>query len=219
MEVVDRGATGAKSLHVMSDPRGWRHLAGCLSAEQQAKLLADIRAVISSAPLFTPAMPRTGKPFSVRMTNCGALGWVSDAAGGYRYQATHPVTGEPWPAMPTALVKLWDRVTGYAARPEACLINYYAPSARMGSHRDEDEADRAAPVVSISLGDDATFHVGGLRRGDPKQRLVLRSGDVFVLGGAARLAYHGIDRIHAGTSSLLAEGGRFNLTLRRVTAR
>ena len=120
--------------------------------------------------------------------------------------------------MPTELVKLWDRVTGYAGHPEACLINYYAQSARMGSHRDEDEADKAAPVVSISLGADATFHVGGLRRGDPKQRLVLRSGDVFVLGGAARLAYHGIDRIHAGTSGLLAEGGRFNLTLRRVTA-
>jgi DNA oxidative demethylase len=218
MEVVDRGATGAKSLHVMSDSAGWRHLAAYLSADQQAKLLADIRAVISSAPLFAPTMPRTGTPFSVRITNCGSLGWVSDATGGYRYQATHPVTGQPWPPMPTGLVKLWDRVTHVAPRPEACLINYYAPSARMGSHRDEDEDDRAAPVVSISLGDDATFHVGGLRRGDPKQRLILRSGDVFVLGGAARLAYHGIDRIHAGTSPLLAEGGRFNLTLRRVTA-
>jgi alkylated DNA repair protein (DNA oxidative demethylase) len=87
----------------------------------------------------------------------------------------------------------------------------------MGSHRDEDEQDKAAPVVSISLGDDATFHVGGLRRSDPKQRLMLRSGDVFVLAGPARLAYHGIDRIHPGTSGLLAEGGRFNLTLRRVT--
>jgi DNA oxidative demethylase len=204
-------------LQVIGDPPGWRHLAGCLSAERQAKLLAEIRAVISSAPLFTPTMPRTGKPFSVRMTNCGPLGWVSDAAGGYRYQATHPVTGKPWPPMPTALVRLWDRVARRAPPPEACLINYYAPSARMGSHRDEDEKDWAAPVVSISLGDDATFHVGGLRRSDPKQRLVLRSGDVFVLGGAARLAYHGIDRIHAGTSGLLAEGGRFNLTLRRVT--
>ena len=202
----------------MSDPTGWRHLAGCLSADQQATLLSGIRGVISDAPLFTPTMPRTGKAFSVRMTNCGPLGWVSDAAGGYRYQVAHPVTGEPWPPMPTALVKLWDRVAHGAARPEACLINYYAPSARMGSHRDEDEEDRAAPVVSISLGDDATFHVGGLGRGDPKQRLVLRSGDVFVLGGTARLASHGIDRIHAGTSALLAEGGRFNLTLRRVTA-
>jgi DNA oxidative demethylase len=202
---------------MMSNPAGWKHLAGHLSAGQQASLLAGIRAVISGAPLFAPTMPRTGRPFSVRMTNCGPLGWVSDATGGYRYQATHPVTGRPWPPMPTLLVKLWDSVTGYSAAPEACLVNYYAACAKMGSHRDEDEQDKAAPVVSISLGDDATFHVGGLRRSDPKQRLVLRSGDVFVLGGPARLAYHGIDRIHAGTSSLLPEGGRFNLTLRRVT--
>lgn len=180
-------------------------------------LLSDICAVIAQAPLFPPTMPRTGRPFSVRMTNCGPLGWVSDATGGYRYQATHPVTGRPWPPMPTALVNLWDRVTGYRAPPEACLVNYYAPTAKMGSHRDEDEENKAAPVVSVSLGDDATFHIGGLRRSDPKQRLVLKSGDVFVLGGDSRLAYHGIDRIHAGTSSLLPEGGRFNLTLRRVT--
>ncbi|MBX9588857.1 MAG: alpha-ketoglutarate-dependent dioxygenase AlkB [Hyphomonadaceae bacterium] len=194
----------------------WRHLAGFLSADQQAALVSDIRTIIAGAPLFPPAMPRTGRPFSVRMTNCGTLGWVSDAVGGYRYQATHPVTGRPWPPMPSALVRLWDDVAGYAAHPEACLVNYYAPTAKMGSHRDEDEADKAAPVVSISLGDDAMFHVGGLRRSDPKQRLVLKSGDVFVLGGAARLAYHGIDRIHAGTCDLLPEGGRFNLTLRRV---
>lgn len=200
-----------------SNPGGWQHLAGYLSAGQQAALLASVRTVISGAPLFPPTMPRTGKPFSVRMTNCGPLGWVSDATGGYRYQATHPVTGQPWPPMPTLLVRLWNSITGYPAGPEACLVNYYAASARMGSHRDEDEQDKAAPVVSISLGDDATFHVGGLRRSDPKQRLVLRSGDVFVLGGAARLAYHGIDRIHSGTSDLLPEGGRFNLTLRRVT--
>lgn len=192
-------------------------MAGYLSFDEQAVLLAGVRTAIAGAPLCPPTMPRTGKPFSVRMTNCGPLGWVSDATGGYRYQATHPVTGRPWPPMPTLLVKLWDGITGYPAGPEACLVNYYAASAKMGSHRDEDEDDKAAPVVSISLGDDATFHVGGLRRSDPKQRLVLRSGDVFVLGGAARLAYHGIDRIHADTSSLLPEGGRFNLTLRRVT--
>ena len=201
----------------MSNPTAWRHLAGYLSADRQEALLSGIRTVISRAPLFPPTMPRTGKPFSVRMTNCGPLGWVSDATGGYRYQATHPLTGQPWPQMPTILVKLWDCVTGYPLRPEACLVNYYAASAKMGSHRDEDEEDKAAPVVSISLGDDATFHVGGLRRSDPKHRLILRSGDVFVLGGPARLAYHGIDRIHAGTSNLLPEGGRFNLTLRRVT--
>jgi alkylated DNA repair protein (DNA oxidative demethylase) len=198
---------------------GAAHLSGYLSAAKQAALLSEVRAVVAAAPLFPPTMPRTGRPFSVRMTNCGALGWVSDATGGYRYQARHPVTGRPWPPMPTALVKIWTDVAGYPSPPEACLVNYYGAAARMGSHRDEDEEDKAAPVVSISLGDDATFHVGGLKRSDPKKRLVLRSGDVFVLAGPARLAYHGIDRIHAGTSDLLAEGGRINLTLRRVTPR
>jgi alkylated DNA repair protein (DNA oxidative demethylase) len=119
--------------------------------------------------------------------------------------------------MPAELIELWDAVAGYAAQPEACLVNYYGPGARMGAHRDEDEKDTRAPVVSVSLGDDATFRVGGLSRSDPKQRLLLKSGDVFVLGGAARMLYHGIDRIHPGTSPLLAEGGRFNLTMRRVT--
>jgi DNA oxidative demethylase len=201
---------------VTSDRPGWRHLPAYLTVGQQQSLLADIRVVMGAAPLFAPAMPRTGRPFSVRMTNCGSLGWVSDKAGGYRYQATHPQTGRPWPPMPGMLLHLWDDVAGYPAGAEVCLVNYYAPGARMGSHRDEDEEDRTAPVLSISLGDDATFHVGGLRRRDPKLRLVLKSGDVFVLGGPARLAYHGIDRIHAGTSTLLAEGGRINLTLRRV---
>jgi alkylated DNA repair protein (DNA oxidative demethylase) len=192
-------------------------VAGLLSPPEQVRLLAEVRAVIAQAPLFLPTMPRTGKPFSVRMTNCGLLGWVSDKVGGYRYQATHPATGRPWPALPESLLALWREVTGLARAPQACLINYYAASARMGTHRDEDEEDRAAPVVSVSLGDDATFHIGGLDRRGPKQRLRLRSGDVVVLGGAARLAYHGVDRVHPATSPLLEEGGRFNLTLRRVT--
>lgn len=203
----------------MSDSQGWRHLPAHLGASEQLALLAHIRAVITAAPLFPPTMPRTGKPFSVRMTNCGVLGWVSDTVGGYRYQATHPVTAQPWPPMPAVLIEIWETVTGYPSPPEACLVNYYGPAAKMGSHRDEDEEDKAAPVVSVSLGDDATFHVGGLKRSDPKQRLVLRSGDVFVLAGPSRLAYHGIDRIHPGTSDLLDEGGRINLTLRRVTPR
>jgi alkylated DNA repair protein (DNA oxidative demethylase) len=118
--------------------------------------------------------------------------------------------------MPRQLTDLWDEVADFRHRPEACLINYYSAGTRMGSHRDADEEDFVAPVVSVSLGDDAVFHVGGARRGDAKQRLTLRSGDVVVLGGEARLAYHGIDRILPGTSTLLAEGGRLNLTLRRV---
>ena len=195
---------------------GFRHLAGYLGQRQQKALLADLRAVIEAAPLFVPRMPGSGQPFSVRMSNCGTLGWVSDRDGGYRYQPNHPATGLPWPAMPRPLLDLWEEVADFPHGPEACLINYYSFGARMGSHRDADEQDFAAPVLSVSLGDDAVFHVGGTRRTDPKQRVVLKSGDVIVLGGKARLAYHGIDRILPGSSPLLAEGGRLNLTLRRV---
>ena len=200
----------------MTAPSGFRHLAGYFSPSQQAALLAELRAVIAAAPLFVPRMPRSGKPFSVRMSNCGTLGWVSDKDGGYRYQQTHPDTGLAWPAMPRRLLDLWDEVADFSHHPEACLINYYSGGAKMGSHQDADEADFAAPVVSVSLGDDAVFHVGGRQRTDAKRRIVLKSGDVLVLGGEARLAYHGIDRVLPGTSPLLAEGGRLNLTLRRV---
>jgi alkylated DNA repair protein (DNA oxidative demethylase) len=197
-------------------PAGFRYLPGHLGTPEQALLLAEIRAVIRRAPLFVPAMPRSGRPFSVRMSNCGTLGWVSDQSGGYRYQAHHPETGQSWPPIPSRLLALWDAVADGAPRPEACLINYYAEGAKMGTHRDADEEHKSAPVLSISLGDDALFHIGGPTRRHPKLRLLLKSGDVVVLGGPARFAYHGVDRIKPGTSALLAEGGRLNLTLRRV---
>jgi DNA oxidative demethylase len=202
----------------MSRLEGFRHLSGYLSQARQGELLGHLRSVMAEAPLYAPTMPRTGKPFSVRMTNCGPLGWVSDKAQGYRYQAQHPLTDRPWPPMPELLLEMWREVANYPVPPEACLVNYYATGAKMGSHRDEDEEEIRAPVVSISLGDDATFHIGDLERAGPKRRLLLRSGDVVVLAGAARMAYHGVDRIHPGTSTLLSEGGRLNLTLRRVTA-
>lgn len=203
-------------------PPGCRHLDGRLGDEAQAQLAREIKRILQEAPLFRPCMPRTGRPFSVKMSNCGALGWVSDAASGYRYQTTHPETGKPWPPIPRLLLELWKDLSGFPQPPEACLINLYAAGTRMGSHQDADEADFSAPVISISLGDEATFHVGGTARADPKVRVRLASGDVFVLGGASRLAFHGIDRIFAGTSRLLAdagiaEGGRINLTLRRVS--
>lgn len=201
----------------MPDAATFRYLPGYIDATGQRRLVEEIRAAVGAAPLFQPTMPRTGKAFSVRMSNCGPLGWVSDKDGGYRYQATHPVTGQPWPGMPLLLLELWRELTGYPHPPEACLINYYAGGTKMGSHVDRDEADRAAPVLSVSLGDSAVFHVGGLKRGDPKTRLTLASGDVLLLEGPSRFAYHGIDRILPGTSDLLANGGRINLTLRRVT--
>ena len=154
---------------------------------------------------------------SVRMTNCGPLGWVTDKERGYRYQATHPLTGRPWPPIPQILLDLWDEAARYKAPPEACLVNYYAGGAKMGLHQDKDEEDFAAPVLSVSLGDTGVFRVGGRSRKDPTRMVELKSGDVVVLGGEDRLAFHGIDRILGGTSDLLPEGGRLNLTLRRVT--
>jgi alkylated DNA repair protein (DNA oxidative demethylase) len=188
-----------------------------LDRAAQMALLTALRRVIAEAPLFTPTMPRSGNPMSVRMTNCGPLGWVTDKERGYRYQETHPETGKPWPAMPQMLLELWDGVADYPAPPQACLVNYYAGSAKMGLHQDKDEEDFAAPVLSVSLGDTGLFRVGGRSRKDPTKTFELKSGDVVVLGGEDRLAYHGIDRILQGSSDLIPEGGRFNLTLRRVT--
>lgn len=192
------------------------HWPGYLGVEAQAALVADLRAVAAQAPFFQPRMPKTGKPFSVRMTNCGSLGWVSDETG-YRYQPLHPATGEPWPPMPAALTQAWRELAGYPHAPEACLVNFYAADARMGLHQDRDEQEFDAPVLSLSLGDTAVFRIGGTQRGGKTVSLKLASGDALLFGGEARLAYHGIDRILAGSSALLPQGGRINLTLRRVT--
>ena len=195
---------------------GLAHHSGFLDRPAQETLVEALRAALKQAPLFTPVMPRTGRPFSVRMTNLGPLGWVSDRAG-YRYQPTHPETGLPWPAMPDALMDLWQRYASYPHPPEACLVNFYQQGAKMGLHRDRDEEDFAAPVLSISLGDTAVFRFGGTKRGGRTRTLKLTSGDLLVMGGPARLCFHGIDRVLSGTSTLLKEGGRINLTLRRVT--
>jgi alkylated DNA repair protein (DNA oxidative demethylase) len=201
---------------IASSLPGFAYFPGYLSREEQAALLVAIEAVMAEAPLYVPTMTRSGRPMSVRMTNCGSLGWLTDKTGDYRYEPCHPVTGRPWPPIPPQLMALWHHVARYDKPPEACLINYYGPDSRLGLHRDEDERDFSAPVVSVSLGDDAVFAIGGLERQGPKRRIVLHSGDVVVMGGVARLAYHGIERIAPGTGSLIAGGGRINLTLRRV---
>lgn len=195
---------------------GLRYFPGFLVRPVQEALAAELRAVMAEAPFFVPVMPRTGRPFTVRMTNLGPLGWVSDRAG-YRYQPTHPETAQPWPAIPESIMAVWRTVADYPHPPEACLVNYYREGAKMGLHQDADEQDFSAPVVSISLGDTAIFRIGGTERGGKTETIKLHSGDVLVMGGPARLNYHGIDRVLSGTSSLLAEGGRINLTLRRVT--
>jgi alkylated DNA repair protein (DNA oxidative demethylase) len=190
-------------------------LPGYLDRAAQEALAAAVAEIIAQAPLYAPRMPNSGSPFSVRMTNCGPLGWVSDQRG-YRYQAHHPVTGAPWPAMPPIVLAAWEELADYPHPPEACLINVYAPTARMGLHQDRDEQDFSAPVVSLSLGQTCLFRLGGTARREPTRSFRLASGDALVLAGPTRLAYHGVDRIIRGTSTLLPDGSRINLTLRRV---
>lgn len=202
-----------KGVHAVD---GLRIVPGYLDRAAQAAMRDALHGVFARAPLYTPRMPKTGRPMSVRMTNCGPLGWVTDERG-YRYQAAHPETGEPWPPMPAMLLDAWHKLAGYGPPPEACLVNVYGPDAKMGLHQDRDEADFSAPVVSLSLGDTCLFRIGGTRRSDPTRSIRLASGDAVVLGGDARLAFHGVDRIMPGTSTLLPEGGRINLTMRRVT--
>ncbi len=203
-------------------PDGFDVYPGYFDAAAQRALLADIDTILASAPWFQPVMPGTGRPFSVRMTNAGPLGWVSDQSGGYRYQETHPVTGGVWPPIPQRILDLWHAVTTYPALPQCCLVNLYGhQKARMGMHIDQDEAARDAPVVSVSLGDPARFRLGGRTRRDRAFSIQIKSGDVVVLGGSSRHLYHGIDRIDYGHNDLIRDrmgmAGRINLTVRRVT--
>ncbi|MEJ0022722.1 MAG: alpha-ketoglutarate-dependent dioxygenase AlkB [Alphaproteobacteria bacterium] len=201
----------------MNGEAGLRFYPEQLDRAAQEQLVAAVFAAAEAAPFYTPLMPRTGAPMSVRQTNFGALGWYTDKSGGYRYQAAHPETGKAWPAMPEALLALWRELSGYDAPPESCLVNHYRGEACMGLHVDADETAKNAPVISVSLGDSALFRVGGAARKGPTQTVTLRSGDVIVLAGAARHFYHGVDRIIPGSSKLIPGGGRINLTLRRVT--
>ncbi|WP_227286520.1 alpha-ketoglutarate-dependent dioxygenase AlkB [Boseongicola sp. H5] len=194
--------------------RGVRIHTGFLDLAEQAAMVDDIRGVLRAAPLFRPQTPY-GKQMSVRMTAAGQFGWFSDKSG-YRYVDRHP-SGVPWPAIPSNILRVWTQVSGVDRDPECCLVNFYAEGARMGLHQDRDEADFSMPVVSISLGDDALFRVGGLSRGGTTESVWLKSGDVAVLAGDARLIYHGVDRTRPGSSALLPKGGRINLTLRVVS--
>ena len=193
---------------------GVRIYKGWLDRAAQAQLVAQVREVVAAAPLFSPQTPG-GRQMSVRMTSAGAFGWFGDARG-YRYVDRHP-SGRPWPDIPPLALDLWEALGGTMRAPQCCLVNFYGVGARMGMHLDKDEADFSQPILSISLGDDALFRVGGLERGGKTVSHWLASGDVAVLGGKARLVYHGVDRIRFGSSSLLAQGGRLNLTLRVVT--
>jgi alkylated DNA repair protein (DNA oxidative demethylase) len=193
--------------------RGFVIHRGVLGCEAQRAMLEDLRPGLQAAPFVRPVTPG-GRPMSVRMSAAGRLGWVTDRQG-YRYAPRHPL-GMDWPPIPDSVLAVWRALTGLERLPDCCLINHYAPDARMGLHQDRDEGDFTFPVVSISLGAAALFRMGGTARADGTESRWLNSGDVVVMGGAARLAWHGVDRIRGGSSTLLADGGRMNLTLRVV---
>ena len=193
---------------------GFQYHPAALTRTEQEALVAEVLAAAETVPFFQPVTP-SGKPMSVRMTGFGPLSWVTDARG-YRYEPRHPQTGGPWPPMPAILMDLWRRYAPDAPEPDACLANLYRGGAKMGLHQDRDEADFSAPVLSVSLGDTAVFRIGGTTRSGPTTSLKLNSGDVCLLADEARLAFHGVDRVLEGSSTVIPGGGRLNLTMRRA---
>ena len=191
-------------------------LRGFACEEAEALMLA-VAQIITAAPLRHLVTPG-GQAMSVAMTNCGALGWLSDRTG-YRYAATDPLSNQPWPPMPDCFADLATRAAdaaGFAGfKPDACLIDRYLPGARLSLHQDKDESDLRAPIVSVSLGLPAVFLFGGLQRSDRPTRLRLAHGDVAVWGGPARLAYHGVAPLADGEHPRLGRQ-RINLTFRRA---
>ncbi|MEM9425299.1 MAG: alpha-ketoglutarate-dependent dioxygenase AlkB [Pseudomonadota bacterium] len=191
--------------------QGTQVWSGLLDRTAQQVMLDELRELAVYAPLRRYETPG-GHRMSVRMSGAGAMAWMSDASG-YRYAGRQP-DGSEWPPITNSILTVWKSVSGVSRAPDSCLVNYYGEGARMGLHQDRDEAELDWPVVSISLGDEAMFRVGGQTRRDPTKSVWLKSGDVVVLAGVSRLAYHGIDRIKFGSSTLLDHGGRLNVTLR-----
>jgi alkylated DNA repair protein (DNA oxidative demethylase) len=183
----------------------------------EAELIADLRAIVAQAP-FRHMVTPGGHQMSVAMSNCGRIGWVTDRTG-YRYDASDPETGTPWPAMPPAFCRLAGEAAAQAGfgafAPDACLVNRYQPGAKMSLHQDKDELDFGSPIVSVSLGLPAIFLFGGLKRSDKPRRFPLSHGDVVVWGGPARLVFHGVAPLADGEHILLGRQ-RINLTFRKA---
>ena len=200
-------------------PDGFTLRRGFVGAEEQAQLFAALAGVVAAAP---PSQHRTkgGGTFSAALTNCGQVGWWSDTRG-YRYVATSPLTGLVWPPIPGVFIEFIQRLMAETPwpdfAPDACLINYYTTGAKMGLHQDKDEADFAQPIITVCLGDAADFLVGGFARADKPVAFRVASGDVLVMGGASRMRFHGVRKVHTGTSPVAGLNGRYSLTFRKAT--
>ena len=207
-------ALPAPAIEPIADGATWLH---AYADEDAAALIQAIQQVTAQAPFRRMQTPG-GYTMSVAMSNCGELGWVTDRRG-YRYQREDPLSQRAWPAMPDIFLALAVRAAAAAGfdnfLPDACLINRYAPGARMSLHQDKNESDMAQPIVSVSLGLPAIFLFGGAERADKPLRMRLDSGDVVVWGGPARLRFHGVDTLAQGTHVLTGDC-RYNLTFRKA---
>lgn len=193
------------------DFRGATIWKGFLDRMAQDAMVADLRRVGSTAP-FRHYMTPGGRKMTVKMSGAGEVAWMSGRSG-YGYASYQP-DGASWPDIPECILNVWKAVTDVKRLPDSCLINFYGDGAKMALHQDRDETETQWPVVSISLGDDALFRLGGLSRSDRTKSIWLTSGDVAVLSGRSRLAFHGIERTKFASSTLLPSGGRLNVTLR-----
>jgi alkylated DNA repair protein (DNA oxidative demethylase) len=215
-------STAGLPVHIADGAMLLREFVQLNALPNETALLADLNYLLENSPLRNMTTSG-GFIMSVAMTNCGALGWVSDKKG-YRYTALDPITGLPWPPMPAsfqALARTAAAEAGYVDFvPDACLINRYLPAARMSLHQDKDEQDFNQPIVSVSLGMPATFLFGGAKRSDKPIKILLQHGDVVVWGGKSRLNYHGVlplQAINIQTNGHAAfRACRFNLTFRKA---
>lgn len=203
-----------------SNNNGFIFFKNYLTNERQQEILKDLEILLEESPPFINIM-WNGQPFKVMNSNAGLYGWYSHPSFGYRYQTTHPETNLPWPKIPESILKIIKELTestGYLDfRPECCYINLYPKEGSLGPHRDESETNLTAPIISISLGDTAQFHLGGKERKDKSEKILIESGDCYIQGGESRMFYHSVKKILPGTSDLVSkEGGRINLTIRQV---
>jgi alkylated DNA repair protein (DNA oxidative demethylase) len=199
-------------------PAGIWHRSGLLGPDIQAELARAVAEIAREAPFTHPRMKGKGM-FSAAITNAGDAGWWSDERG-YRYEPAQPGTARPWPKLPAVFVDTVARAVAGTPWPafasDACLINFYGAGAKMGLHQDKDERDFSQPIVTVSLGDDADFLIGGAKRADPARAIRVRSGDVVIMGPPSRMLFHGVRRVLAGTSPIPGVAGRYSLTFRKA---
>lgn len=175
-------------------------------------ILKRIDDIQDKTPFFKPVMPNSNKEFSVKITNFGKYGWVSDKKNGYHYRQDHPISKQRWTPIPEEILDIWHALSKKDLEPDCCLVNHYNLKAKMGLHIDNDEKDFSYPVLSISIGASALFRIGGLKRSDKTKSLKLHHGDVLIMSGKSRLIYHGIDKIYPNSQF----DYRINLTLRKI---